>query len=398
MFTYLTRNHRLLMLALFIWALGEGIWYINLRQLYLVELGAASAQVGMALALEAAARALLPIPAGFLADRIGTRTVMILSWFLGIAGTVIGALANTWQLLIPGLVIYALSAFAVPSLNAYALHDIAGSSAPGVTERVLTTIFAAYSAGLILSPMIGGLIASNYGIRTCLWISVAIFAVSTLVVLLTGNVQAAHEDHAGHPLDLLRNRRFLRLMLYFSLAYLVLLVSFQLVPNFLQEVRHFSYAEIGLLFSLMSVGMVVGGIAIGRVSPRWNVAVLLALVWAGLLGAWRFTGMAGLSVVYFVLGAVYLLRTLASAGISRVVARRNQALAFGVIETVMAAAAALASWAAGSLYGLTPGHDLPFVVGISALPVVIAFWFVARTWLVPPAATLEPAPLPTSAS
>jgi MFS family permease len=386
------------MLALFIWALGEGIWYINLRQLYLVELGAASAQVGMALALEAAARALLPIPAGYLADRFGTRTIMVSSWFLGIAGTLIGALATTWQMFIPGLVIYAMSAFAVPSLNAYALHNTADPTTPGVSERVLTTIFATYSAGLILSPVLGGLIANSYGIRTCLWVSVAIFAVSTLVVLLTGNVQVAHEDHAGHPLDLLRSGRFMRLMLYFSLAYLTLLVGFQLAPNFLEEVRGFSFAEIGLLFSLMSAGTVVFGLVIGRISPRWNVAVLLALVWIALLGAWRLSGLALLSIAYSMLGAIYVLRTLASASVSRVVARRHQALAFGVIETVMAAAAALASGAAGSLYGLTPGRELPFVAGIVGLPLVIALWFVARAWLAPPVETLEPAPLPTSAS
>ena len=80
MFRDITRNNRLLMLALFIWALGEGLWYYNLRQLYLVELGATEIQVGNVLALEAVFRALMPIPAGYLADRIGARRVMIFSW------------------------------------------------------------------------------------------------------------------------------------------------------------------------------------------------------------------------------------------------------------------------------------------------------------------------------
>ena len=74
----ITHNNRLLMVALFTWALGEGLWYYNLRQLYLVELGATEIQVGNVLALEAATRALMPIPAGLLSDRFGPRKSLCL--------------------------------------------------------------------------------------------------------------------------------------------------------------------------------------------------------------------------------------------------------------------------------------------------------------------------------
>lgn len=391
MFSYLHRNHRLLMLALFIWALGEGIWYINLRQLYLVELGATTAQVGVALALEAVARALLPIPAGYLADRFGSRTIMISSWFLGIAGTLVGALAHTWQVFVPGLAIYALSAFAVPSLNAYSVHSMADRQTPGATERVLTTIFASYSAGLILSPAIGGAIANQFGIRTCLWISVAIFAMSTAVVLLTGPVPAPHAEHAHHPADLLRDRRFITLAVYYPLAYIALLVGIQLAPNFLQDVRRFSFADIGLLFSFLSAGSALIGLLAGRISPRWSFAAMLGICWLALLGAHWLADLRLLCGVFFALGAVYAVRALAAAGVAYVANGPNQALAFGIIETLFSLAAAVASWLAGELYDLTPAHDLPFTVGLAAIPPLIALWFLVRAQIAPARGPLDAA-------
>ena len=156
MFRALGRDNQLLMLALFVWGLGEGLWYINFRQPCLVELGATEAQVGLALAIEMGVRALLPIPAGYLADCIGSHRVMVASWFVGLVGTVICALATTWQAFIPGLVIYAISGFAMPSLSAYAIQVAPDRTRPGAADRVLTTVFAAYTAGLIVSPALGG--------------------------------------------------------------------------------------------------------------------------------------------------------------------------------------------------------------------------------------------------
>src|SRR5205823_4998771 len=104
------RNNLLLMLALFIWALGEGLWYNNLRQLYLAQLGAVPEQIGAVLALEAIIKAIMLIPTGYLADRIGAYRVVIASWVLGVIGPLLLIPARSWQWAIPGLVIYAMSA------------------------------------------------------------------------------------------------------------------------------------------------------------------------------------------------------------------------------------------------------------------------------------------------
>lgn len=387
MFKVVGRNNRLLMLALFIWALGEGLWYNNFRQLYLVQLGATSTQVGMALAIEMVMRALMPIPAGLLADRIGTYKVMVASWFLGVLGTLVCGIAGTWQVFVPGLVIYGMSAFAMPAVSAYALQNIPDRTRPRMADRALTSIFAAYTAGLIISPLIGGIIAESWGIGTGLWISTAIFVASTACILLASPAPPDEStDLAEHPTDLLRNPRFVWMSVYFVVVFTALFTSYQLIPNYLQEARGLSMGTIGLLFSIAAAGTVVLNGAAGRAGPGWSFAAVAGVYGLALLGVWRGQQPVILWVAFFGAGGLSVLRTLALARAADVVSARNQGLAFGIIETLNALAGAVASGIAGWLYGLTPAHDLPLIVALVAVPLLIGLWFALGAWHPAPAA------------
>jgi len=330
MFKYLNRNHRLVMLALFIWALGEGLWYLNLRQLYLVELGATSAQVGIVLAIEAITRALLPIPAGLIGDRFGVRRMMIASWFLGMAGPLVGAFATTWQHFIPGLIIYAMSAFAVPVISAFVLQSITVKHQPGLADRVLTAVYAAYPVGLIISPAVGGFIAEAIGIRACLWISSGLFAVSTAIILLTRRPATVKVEHHEQPSALLGNTAFIQMVLYYGLVIVALFVSYLLIPNFLHDVRGLRYSAIGLLFSIMYAGTAVINLFIGRLNPRWNLIFVLGIFWLALLGIWQAPGRILIGASFFASGAIWVVRVVATARVAGVVSAQNQGLAFGM--------------------------------------------------------------------
>lgn len=392
MFHALGRNNRLLMLALFTWALGEGLWYINFRQLYLVQLGATEAQVGLALAVEMLVRSLLTVPAGYLADRIGPHRVMVASWFIGVLGTVLGALATTWQGFVPGLAIYAMSGFAMPSLSAYAIQSLPERSRVGAADRVLAAVFAAYTAGLIISPLLGGLIADSWGIRSSLWISSAVFVVSTLIVLFTRAAPLEETVHVERPAALLRNRGFMRLTVYYVLVFGALFVGYQLMPNFLRDVRGLTYSQIGLLFSIAAGGTVVLNMLASRLNPRWSFAAALLIYGFAVLGVWQLRQPVLLGGAFAITGALTVVRTLALARTSDVVSPRNRGLAFGIVETIYSVAAAAAAGVAGAVYGLTPGHSLPFVIALAAVPLLVGLWFAVRRWL-PTVAAPGEAPL-----
>lgn len=392
MFHALGRNNRLLMLALFAWALGEGLWYINFRQLYLVQLGATEAQVGLALAVEMLVRSLLTVPAGYLADRIGPHRVMVASWFVGVLGTVLGALATTWQGFIPGLAIYAMSGFAMPSLSAYAIQSLPERSRAGAADRVLAAVFAAYTAGLIISPSLGGLIADSWGIRSSLWISSGVFVISTLIVLFTHAVPVEETVHVERPAALLRNQGFTRLSVYYVLVFGAMFVGYQLMPNFLRDVRGLTYSQIGVLFSIAAGGTVVLNMLVSRLNPRWSFAAALLAYGLAVLGVWQLRQPVLLGGAFAITGTLTVVRTLALARTSDVVSPHNRGLAFGIVETIYSVAAAAAAGVAGAVYRLTPGHGLPFIIALAAIPPLVGLWFAVRRRL-PAAAAASEAPL-----
>ena len=89
------RNNQLYMIANFLFAFGTGLW-LNLRPLYLADLGAAPRQIGLALAISGLSAGFLPIPAGIISDRFGPRRVILFSWLMALLGAILAALAPTW--------------------------------------------------------------------------------------------------------------------------------------------------------------------------------------------------------------------------------------------------------------------------------------------------------------
>jgi predicted MFS family arabinose efflux permease len=374
MFRDLGRNNRFVMLAVFVWALSEGLWF-NLRQIYLAELGATPEQIGTVLAVAAIAGAVVPIPAGLIADRVGPRRVMLVAWWLGVVGDILMALATTWQAVIPGKIVNKLSLAANPALVAYVLLNLPGRDQPGNSERIVTTVFGVYPAAMIFAPTLGGIIAEKANIRTDLWIAAGGVALATLVVSRTRHADSGDQTQRARPSRLFRNRTFLVLASYYTLTMVALYVGYLLAPNFLQDVRGFSLTMIGALFSIFSAGELTCNLVAGRIHPRWSFAGLLAVPWLAFLGLWQVHTQVGTGVVFFMLGGISTMWALVNAGIGRVAGAQYQGLALGIMTSLISLAMAIAAWIAGRLYDLTPTHDLPLIVGLVSIPLVLVLWF-----------------------
>jgi MFS family permease len=85
------RDLYLVAFSLFIWGMGEGLFYI-FQPLYIQQLGADPILIGSVLGINAVAMTLSQIPAGYLADRVGRRPLMWFTWIMG----VISALDLAW--------------------------------------------------------------------------------------------------------------------------------------------------------------------------------------------------------------------------------------------------------------------------------------------------------------
>ena len=84
----MNRNLLFVILALFTWGLGEGL-FLYFQPIYLQQLGADPVLIGAILGGMGVAMALAQIPAGILSDRIGSRTMMWISWVIGTVAAIV---------------------------------------------------------------------------------------------------------------------------------------------------------------------------------------------------------------------------------------------------------------------------------------------------------------------
>ena len=173
----MTRDLRLLVIAMFTWGIGEGMFLI-FQPIYLEQLGADPLLIGAILGAAGITMAIAQAPAGHLADRIGPRPVMWATWLLGTCAAAMMALAGSLPFFVAGLLTYGLTSSVVAPLYSYAA-SVRGTWA---TERTLATVSAAFNAGAISarSPAAGW---GRYGLRIVYAISACIFVLSTLVIL-----------------------------------------------------------------------------------------------------------------------------------------------------------------------------------------------------------------------
>ena len=371
----LGRNNIIFFGANFIFALSYGVWY-NLRGLHLADLGASPELVGTALAISGIASGIVPLPAGYLVDRVGPRRVLLASWVIGALGAVVMALANTWQVVTLGLVIFSLITAGNPAAVAFVMSNVRGHAERENSQQQLSLVFRSWPAAMIFSPFLGGLLADWLGIRADLWAGAAGFTLAVFVLLRTEEVEILEPDPGdGGVLVLFRNRAFLLVAGYYTLLTLVLYVGYMLAPNYLEDTLGFSSGTIGILFSLFSLGTFLANILIARVKSKLAGVVLLVGVWLALLGLWGLRAVVPIGFVFIPFGGLIAFWVLKTADIGRVVQAQNQGLAFGVMESLTFIAGALASWLAGNLYELNAAHDLPLVAGLLGIPVILVLWF-----------------------
>ena len=115
------RDLHLVSAALLTWGLGEGLFLV-FQTIYLLQLGASTALVGLLLGANAVMMMLAQIPAGYLADRFGRRPVMWVNWGMGVVSTLVMALATSLGVFVAGMLVYSLTAAVMAPMNSYILH------------------------------------------------------------------------------------------------------------------------------------------------------------------------------------------------------------------------------------------------------------------------------------
>jgi MFS family permease len=367
----MSRDIKLITLALFLWGSGEGL-FIYIMPLYMQQLGATPQEVGAVLGLAAFLTACSFIPGGILADRFDAKKIMIWGWAMGAASSLGMGLASSWQWFVPWVLIYNVSAYCIPAINTY----IAEASGDIPLEHTITVTFAGYAAGSIVSPFVGGRLAESLGTPPLFIIGSLFFAVS-FIIALSVRSHAPHLNYAKHRDQSLRRqigglRPLIPLYLRLFFIFFAALIGTVLPANFLSTLGWNLGAVNSLGGTASSLGAMILSLALGRLAAGRRRRGLLMGQLLVLLGMLSFTlstsAQRALPIAgYFLIGAVPTLRELSNAQIAGQTQTHLRGTALGMNETIYSLARSAAALLAGTLFALTPRG--PFIAAIALIPI-----------------------------
>jgi MFS family permease len=280
----LPRDLRLLFFSLFMWTFGLGV-YNYVWSLYLTQLNANPQQVGLVSSIGFFAAAISMIPGAILANKYDNKTLLIIGWAMSIPVPVLFYFSRTWSDVIPGLILFQLSAFNLPAMNAFI-------GALGDQRRMSSAFGAVYSAvplGLVLSPAVGSLLLNWLSIRDLFWVSLVLWTASTVILLPLKRQPPREVDSKAPLLELPKSPQELTILVFlFGAAVAISITSPSFLPLFLKDQFHLSDAQVQLFGSIQSLGSATFAILLGRWaatrSPGSTMAKEILLVAGGALG------------------------------------------------------------------------------------------------------------------
>ncbi len=366
----MSRDLLLVMISLFTWGVGEGM-FIYFQPLYLQQWGAAPLAIGAILGAYGVAMALAQAPAGYLGDRIGRRPLMWASWILGTASAWMMALAANIEIFSIGLVIYGLTGSVLAPMNSY-ITEARGKWSVG---RAIALSFGMWQLGSVVGPLIGGELGQRYGLQSVYLVGAAILGVSTLIVLFI-RPQPVHphnvEDGRGR---LMHDRRFVTFLGVIFVAILATYLPQPLTANFLQNQRGLSLVAIGQLASISCLGNALLSLALTHLNSGVVFLIGQACVAGFSLLLWQGSGMGWYAAGSFFFGGYRLCRSMSIALIRPLVKPAQIGLAYGLLETANSFAVILAPVIAGYLYQQSPILMYPVSLGLLAVTLAGSAWY-----------------------
>jgi hypothetical protein len=138
-----------------------------------------------------------------------------------------------------------------------------------------------------------------------------------------------------------------------------------LTPNYLSNQGGYDLSQIGILFSVSSIGVVVLNLTLGSMPAQTGFLLGQAAVALFTLILWWESGLAWYLLGFFMLGGFKTARNLGMAQVRELVPSAKMGLAYGLSETVSATAVILAPILAGFLYTQNP--VLMYAIGFGLL-------------------------------
>lgn len=382
----------LFMLAMILANFG-GSMYGPLEALYLKELGAGIAQIGLFYTLSQIIPLLLQILGGWVSDSLGRLKAIAIGSVVGVFVYVPLLLATRWEWVLIASALSAMTRSLIgPSFDAF----IADHSAPENRARLFGITQTLFSVVSVAGPLAGGYLVEAYGFKGMLLVAAVLYLAAT--VLRVGMSREASKGKEANPARLTFSGLKTNLAAMFTLIlagglFTWILVtdgvrdiffnmSFSFFSVYMQEIASLSISQIGLMNSIFGVAMMIVMIPAGwladRVGERVNIAIsflfisvsigLMALVppaspaWVYTLG-WIIAGLGvGISTPAY------------QSLISKAVPQRLRGVAFGLFSTSLGLVSLPAPVIGGYLWEKV-SPQFPFMLtALACLLSIIPVW------------------------
>lgn len=370
----MNRNIPLIAVALFLWGFGERM-FLNFMTIYLdKQFSLGKSEIGIVFGAYGLAMAITHLPAGRLADRIGSRPLLISARLIGLITTLVMSFALSLPLYLIGLFGYALTAFVSAPLSSY-VTAVRGKWSVGT---VLSLTNAPLFLGMALGPLAGGWIGDTYGMRMSYFAAAALFVPSTIVMFFLETQPIDHHDPKAPPEKIMGNKDLISLTVVTAFALFSMYLAQPLTPIFLTDVRSLSLSEVGFLFTVGGVGYSLMAMLFSRVEPRRGFIVAQILVILFALIIWKASVPPVFALGYFLLGGYRVSRPMAMAQARELVHNSQMGITYGIMETVGAIIIILAPPIAGILYERDPIIVYPVAIGLMTISIVLSYLFLHR--------------------
>lgn len=367
----MNRNLSLVAISLFLWGLGEGMFF-NFVPIYLDnQFLLSESKIGLILGGFGFFMAITHIPAGRLADRLGRKPLLLIAWLLGLFSTLIMGVSLSLPFFLIGLAGYGLTAFVSSPLSSY----VTAARGKWSVGTVLSLTTATFALGMALGPIVGGWVGDHYGMRISFLIAAGVFIFSSLVIFFVEGQPIDHHDPDAPPSSLRNNRRFILFMGVLAFAIFSMYLAQPFTPNFLQGVRGFSLSQTGIIFAVGALGNSLMAVILSRLNPRNGFLFAQALVILFALFIWKGSSLPIFAVGYFLLGGFRAGRPMAMAQAQELVHDSQMGVMYGVMETVSAVITIITPPIAGVLFEMKPDIVYPISIGLIVISIIVSYIF-----------------------
>jgi MFS family permease len=304
-----------------VWSFGLGL-YNYVWPLFLQDLNADPGQVGIVFSIGFLAAAASMFPGGILANKYELRALLIAGWALSIPPPLLYYFAGNWTDVIPGMILFQVSAFNIPAFNAY----IAGATDKSRTGSSFGIVWASFPLGFVFSPAIGGALLTWISIRDMFLLSFVLFTVSTIILFWMHRQPPAKTSGPSYSLELPRTQAEIVLLVFLTGAAIVLSIASPFVPLFFHDVLSLSTTTIQILGSIQSLGQTAFAFLLGSRADMRSRGRTMAL---GIIVS--ATGIAGIVLTQNLLLAFPLVFLLGSA-------RSSSYIAYSILASIRSGA------------------------------------------------------------